>query len=265
MVEGCGHVHHAVDDDRRRLHRGDQIGLEHPGKMQPSDILSVDLGVGIEARLPIAALRVQEIRAVMLGFAEHLLRHGWPRKGPGRIVRFLSHAGTAAREQQRSRQQRQSCSSRHPMPRGQRDTGPMRAARMVRHGGTGARRNATAPCRSDPASSSIIDAFCTTPNRAPPIVNKSPRQISSRNASAVAIHGCARRQNMIVSSTTPGIFDQRPNRFDRGKPVGARRPAWARSPCQSRRFASVRVRSPDFQLSRSARRKTRASATPPSL
>ena len=51
----------------------------------------------------------------------------------------------------------------------------------------------------------------------------------------------------------------------RGNPFGGSRPAWARSPTQSRNVVSVRVLSPNRQVSPSERRNTLASFSPPSL
>ena len=48
-----------------------------------------------------------------------------------------------------------------------------------------------------------------------------------------------------------------------GKPFGGSRPAWARSPIQSRKAVSVRVVSPRRQVSPSARRTPLASGMPP--
>src|SRR5262245_49243584 len=57
-----------------------------------------------------------------------------------------------------------------------------------------------------------------------------------------------------------------PNRLERGKPLGTRRPAPPRVPCHGPRLVSVRVRfSPCRQVTPSARRNTLASARPPSL
>src|SRR3546814_3665267 len=57
-----------------------------------------------------------------------------------------------------------------------------------------------------------------------------------------------------------------PNLFDRGKPVGGRRPACARLPIQARRSVSVRTRpAPAAQVSPSLRLKVLASDSPPSL
>jgi hypothetical protein len=56
------------------------------------------------------------------------------------------------------------------------------------------------------------------------------------------------------------------NRFDRGKPLGTRRPAAPRAPSHASRLVSVRVRfSPWRHVSPSASRNTLASASPPAL
>jgi hypothetical protein len=46
VVERRGDVHHAVDDDRRRLERLLHLGLEDPGGMKLADVRSVDLLAG---------------------------------------------------------------------------------------------------------------------------------------------------------------------------------------------------------------------------
>ena len=67
VAERRRHEHDAVDDDRRRLHRFLDFGLEHPGWMQPPDVDGIDLGVGIVAVLLIIAVGVQEIFGVTGG------------------------------------------------------------------------------------------------------------------------------------------------------------------------------------------------------
>jgi hypothetical protein len=59
---------------------------------------------------------------------------------------------------------------------------------------------------------------------------------------------------------------RQPNRFDRGKPLGTRRPAPPRALSQGSRLVSVRVRFSPWRHERpSAKRNTLASASPPAL
>ena len=61
VVERRGDVHHAVDHDRRRLHRLLHLGLEDPGGMKLADIRRVDLLAGKIPGLIVVAVGVQEI------------------------------------------------------------------------------------------------------------------------------------------------------------------------------------------------------------
>ena len=46
VVERGGDVHHAVDDDRRGLHRFHDLGLEYPGRVQTRHVAAIDLPSG---------------------------------------------------------------------------------------------------------------------------------------------------------------------------------------------------------------------------
>ena len=69
-----GDVHHAVDDDRRRLERFLDLRLEDPGRMQAADVAAVDLGVRVEAGLLVIAVGMKEVRAVVGRVVELALR-----------------------------------------------------------------------------------------------------------------------------------------------------------------------------------------------
>ena len=69
VIERRRHVHHAVDDDRRRLHRLLHLRLEDPGRMQLADVGGVDLLAREVAGLIVVAVGVQEVVGV-----------AWPRR-----------------------------------------------------------------------------------------------------------------------------------------------------------------------------------------
>ena len=87
VAEGRGDIHHAVDDDRRRLHRLLDLGREDPGRMQMPDIAAVDLVVRVEAGLLVVAVGVKEVRPVLGRVVELLLRDRRDRRGRGHRVR----------------------------------------------------------------------------------------------------------------------------------------------------------------------------------
>ena len=61
VVERRGDVHHAVDDDRRRLHRFLHFGLEDPGGVKLADVGCVDLLAREIAGLIVIAVGVKEV------------------------------------------------------------------------------------------------------------------------------------------------------------------------------------------------------------
>ncbi len=61
MAERGRHIHHAIDDDRRRLERFLDVGLEDPGDMQALDVVAIDLLGGIKTRLGVIAVGEQKI------------------------------------------------------------------------------------------------------------------------------------------------------------------------------------------------------------
>ncbi len=68
-------VHDAVDDDRRRLHRLEHLGLELERRPQLGDVGGVDLRRRVVPGLRVAHVRVQEVGAVLVGGVELGLRH----------------------------------------------------------------------------------------------------------------------------------------------------------------------------------------------
>ena len=74
VVERGRDIHHAVDDDRRSLHRIENVGLEYPGDMQALDVARGDLLGGMEARLRVVSIGLQEIGAVVGRLVEQVLR-----------------------------------------------------------------------------------------------------------------------------------------------------------------------------------------------
>jgi len=87
-------VHHPIDDDRRRLERFLDLGLENPRGTQAPDVAPVDLRVRIEARLLVVPVGEKKVRAVMSGVVElrlsDRLRGGHAgHRAPGRILDFL--------------------------------------------------------------------------------------------------------------------------------------------------------------------------------
>ena len=73
VIERRGHIHHAVDDDRRGLHRFAQVGLKDPGDMHIFDVARRDLIGRMETRLIVVAVGVQEVLAVARRVVEHRL------------------------------------------------------------------------------------------------------------------------------------------------------------------------------------------------
>ncbi len=68
-------VHHAVDDDRRGLHRLDDFGLEHERGPQVLDVAGVDLVAAVMAQLRVVAVGVQPVRRLLAGVVELRLRY----------------------------------------------------------------------------------------------------------------------------------------------------------------------------------------------
>ena len=73
MAERRRHVHHAIDDDRRRLEQFLDVGLENPGDTQTLDVVAIDLLGGIETCLGVIAVGEQKILRVLVGRVELLL------------------------------------------------------------------------------------------------------------------------------------------------------------------------------------------------
>ena len=93
VIEGCGDIHHPVDDERRGLQRLADIGLENPGNVQSLDVGTIDLLGRIEALLFVVAIGGEKISAVVGSAVEHRLGDGrrWRRRlhdGRGRRRRW---------------------------------------------------------------------------------------------------------------------------------------------------------------------------------
>ena len=104
VIERRGEEHHAVDDDRGRLHRFEHCRLEHVHRSQLPDIAGGDLAARVIARLLVAAVGMDPVLRVGAGGVEHRLRDGRRSLGHrscGRCRRagdFLGIRPTAPRE-----------------------------------------------------------------------------------------------------------------------------------------------------------------------
>ena len=79
VIERRGDVHHAVDDDRRRLQRLFHFSLENPCGTKLADIGLVDLFFRVEAGLLVIAVGMKKVFSVARRGAELILRHRWNR------------------------------------------------------------------------------------------------------------------------------------------------------------------------------------------
>ena len=74
MVERGGHVHHAIDHDRRRLHRLAHLGLEHEGGLELLHVAGVDLRAWVKTLLLVTAVGVQPVDALTVRVVQVRLR-----------------------------------------------------------------------------------------------------------------------------------------------------------------------------------------------
>ena len=83
VAERRGHIHHAIDDDRRGLERLLDLGGEDPSRMQMRHIVAVDLIIRVEPGLLVIAVGGEEVRTVLGRVVELLLRNRGDRGGRG--------------------------------------------------------------------------------------------------------------------------------------------------------------------------------------
>ena len=106
VVERRRKEHHAVDHDRRGLHRLEHGGLEDERGRELRDVSGVDLRAGVVARLLVAAVRMQPVVRLAAGRVAHLLRDGrgglahGAGGGRGRTGDFLRGEGGSAQGKQ---------------------------------------------------------------------------------------------------------------------------------------------------------------------
>jgi hypothetical protein len=79
VVERRRQEHHAVDDDRRGLHRLQHRRLEDERRLELAHVPGVDLVAGVVARLRITPVRVDPVLRVGRRGIEHRLRDLWQR------------------------------------------------------------------------------------------------------------------------------------------------------------------------------------------
>jgi hypothetical protein len=85
--------HHAVDDDRCRLHRLHDLGLDHERRPQVLDVAGIDLVAAVIAQLGVITVGVQPVVVLPPGIVQLRLadRNGLRHAGPSRalLLHFL--------------------------------------------------------------------------------------------------------------------------------------------------------------------------------